>query len=266
MNVRARIGLALLAILFVLAIGYPLAAHLAPHATCPLGQDVELARHTVCERTIGGLGSSLAVGLLSGGGALMLATLLALGARAAGGAVEQTILRAARITFALPDVLVLIGISFAARVLAREGALHLDPYALMIISLALVGWAGPMQMLVRRLESLERADFVTATFALGATRGRVIARHLLPMSRDFLLAIFLARVPAAILAESTVSFLGFGLPPEHASLGTYFGRTYRQLLVGEWRILLPVWILLVAIVVAFTWSAAAVSKDRASTD
>lgn len=259
-RVKVWIGLVALLILAVLSLGWPLWVEAG--GGCALGQDVQFPLRTVCERTIGGLGSSLAVGLLSGGGAVAVALAFALIARRWCGFAEAAISRGADVLFVIPDVLVLIGIGFAARLLEHAGRVHLPPFWLMVASLMFIGWAGAFRMFHNRFKSIESMEFVLAAKALGAGRGRILMKHVLPMSREFVLSVFLARVPAAILAESTVSFLGFGLPPDHPSLGSYFGQNYK----GEWRIVAPVWVLLMLTVIAFTWTAEALKPRTAPSD
>jgi peptide/nickel transport system permease protein len=105
-------------------------------------------------------------------------------------------------------------------------------------------------MIRNRLVTLEAPDYVAAARALGAGRAQVMRAHVWPFLRGYLLALFLARVPAAILAESTVSFLGIGRL-EPMSLGRYLGASSSALLYeGGARIVLPAWALLVSVVLA----------------
>ena len=66
-------------------------------------------------------------------------------------------------------------------------------------------------------------------------------------------------MPATILAESTVSFLGLGLPPDAPSLGSFLGANY-QLVLAEPLLVVPAWALLVLIVAAFQWTGQALVK------
>jgi ABC-type dipeptide/oligopeptide/nickel transport system permease subunit len=227
---------------------------------CPLGQDLELPRKTICERTAGGLGSSLTVGLVSGTLSLLLALCLALLGRWLGGMAHWLIERLAELWFSVPDLLLLIGIRFLIALWEDANNQHLPALWVMIFSLSLIGWAAPTRMIQRRLQSLEREAYIEASFALGATRRWVLWHHLLPALRDYLTAIFLLRVPAAILAESTVSFLGFGLPPDQPSLGTYLGQNVQRLIMGGWQVVVPAWILLLLVVLAFHWTAKGLLK------
>jgi ABC-type dipeptide/oligopeptide/nickel transport system permease subunit len=222
---------------------------------CPLGQDLELPRKTICERTAGGLGSSLTVGLISGITSLSIAMGLALLGRWLGGLAHWLIERLADLWFSVPDLLILIGLRFLLTLWEDAHNQRLSALWVMIFSLSLIGWAAPTRMLQQRLQSLEREEYIEASFALGATRRWVLWHHLLPAVRSYLIAIFLLRVPSAILAESTVSFLGFGLPPDQPSLGTYLGQNVQRLIVGGWQVVIPAWALLLLVVLAFHWTA-----------
>ncbi len=249
---KGVVGLLSLGVLAAASAGYPLFSAFLP--PCPFGADLVLPEETVCARTFGGMWRSLAVGLLAGGASAGLGLLFALLARRFGGAADLLVAKAADLFFSIPDVLVLVAIGFAASVWGDAHGTRPSPFWLMVFSLSAVGWAAPTRMIQNRLRSLEGQEFVAAAFALGASRFRVVTRHLLPFAREYVFAIFLLRVPATILAESTVSFLGFGMPPDHPSLGTYLGQSYRFLLDGEWRIVGPAWALLVLTVLGFSWT------------
>ncbi len=251
---KGLIGLGVLALLALVSVGYPLLASATFLPFCPFGADPTFPRETVCGRTLGGLWRSLLVGLLAGGAAAGLGLLLALAARRFGRIADVAIAKSADLFFAVPDVLVLVAIGFAVGVLADVRGVRPNAFLVMVASLSAVGWAAPTRMIQNRLRSLESQEFVAAAFALGAGRTRILLRHLLPFAREYVFAIFLLRVPATILAESTVSFLGFGMPPDQPSLGTYLGQSYRFLLDGEWRVVGPAWGLLIAVVIGFSWS------------
>jgi ABC-type dipeptide/oligopeptide/nickel transport system permease subunit len=253
MNKHLRRGVFCFGLLGVLWLGSSMLSWLS--MPCPLGPDIELPRQSICERTTGGLGSSLSVGLIAGGLSLVVAIFLALIGRWLGGVSHWLIERFADLWFSVPDLLVLIGARFLITLWEDSSGQRFSPLWVMIFSLSIVGWAAPTRMLQRRLQSLEREEYVEASFALGATRWWVVWHHLLPALRGYLIAIFLLRVPSAILAESTVSFLGFGLPPDQPSLGTYLGQNVTRLILGAWHVVLPAWLLLLLLVLSFHWAA-----------
>lgn len=248
-----------LLLLLGLGVGSFSVAHLPPAllAThCPLGMDLVRPDRSVCELAFGGLWVSLAVGLCAGGLSTLLGLLVAVGARALGGAPERWVLRLVDAFFALPDVLVVMVLQLAGQSLADAYPRATPgPFGLMVASLALIGWAGPARMFRNRLATLEGQEFVAASRALGASEGHVLRMHLWPALRPFALALFLSRLPAAILAESTVSFLGIA-QMEPMSLGRYLGTSYAALMYeGGARVVLPAWGLLVLLVLGASLAA-----------
>ena len=249
-RLKLRLGLALLGVLALGSALYPVLSAFGP--PCPFGADVEFPKDTVCARTLGGVWRSIALGLGAGLAACSVALALAVAARLRRGAVDVLVEKSADLVFALPDILVLLAVGFAVKVV--RGGEDGVPLTWMALALTAVGWAAPTRMVQNRLRSLERQDFVLAAEGLGATRWRVVRRHLLPFAWDYLAAIFLLRVPAIVLTESTVSFLGFGLPPDQPSLGKYLGANAAKLMLGEWRVVAPAWVLLAVVVLAFQWT------------
>src|SRR5262249_25838514 len=153
------------------------------------GNDVLRPDRSVCELAFGGLWISLSVGLLAGAAATATGFGVAAIGRTVGGWVNASLMRSADALFALPDVLVLMVLQFAAQ---TAGDLHprlrIGAVPLMIFCLAMVGWAAPARLFRDRLETLERAEFVGAARALGAGRGHLLKRHLWPFLRDYALA------------------------------------------------------------------------------
>ena len=246
---RAWVGLVLLV---GLGLASWLAARVFPEAlasACPLGTDPTHPDRTVCELAFGGLWVSLAVGLCAAVLSTLLGLLVAAGARAVGGLLERWVLRLVDACFSLPDVLVVMVLQLAGQSLADAYPRATPgPFGLMVASLAFIGWAGPARMLRNRLATLETQEFIAASRALGASAGHLLRVHLWPALRPFTLAVFLSRLPAAILAESTVSFLGVA-QMEPMSLGRYLGTSYAALMYeGGARVVLPAWGLLVLLV------------------
>ena len=252
LGVKGVAGLLIIAGLLTLSLGFARFGSRKPSRLCPA--DWELRQtETTCSRTVVGLKRSIAVGLIAGGCSAAIALGLALLALRFGPISDQLVAKTADLFFSIPDILVLIGIQFAVALL-RDARTDFHPSGLTVtvLSLTLISWAAPTRMIQNRLRSLERQEFVAAAQAIGTTRWRVLTRHLLPFAWDYVLAIFLLRVPATILAESTISFLGFGGGPDQASLGGYIGTWYRTLLIGDWHIV-PALVLLVLIVISFQW-------------
>jgi ABC-type dipeptide/oligopeptide/nickel transport system permease subunit len=259
--IRAWVGLALLGGLGVLSL---LGGRVFPEvlaSTCPLGMDLTRPDRTVCELAFGGLWVSLAIGLAAGALSTGLGLLVAAVARLAGGILERWVMRLADAFFALPDVLVVMVLQLAGQsLLDAGGGAGLGPFGLMVVSLALVGWAGPARMFRNRLDTLEGQEFVAASRALGGSGPHVLRVHLWPALRPFVLAVFLSRLPTAILAESTVSFFGIA-QMEPMSLGRYLGTSYAALIYeGGTRIVIPAWMLLVLLVLGASLASQALAS------
>lgn len=232
---------------------------------CPFGQDVLRPDESVCTLAFGGLWVSLSVGLAAAALSTVLGLAIAFAARLLGGLFERWSMRVADSFFSLPDVLILMVIQASAQTLGDlNPTFKFHPAVLMVLSLALVGWAAPARMLRDRLVTLEQQEFVSAARALGSTRAHLIRVHLWPPLRPFLLGIFLSRIPSAILAESTVSFFGIARM-EPMSLGRYLGTSYSALIYeGGGRVVGPAWALLVLVVLGATLAARAATRSRAA--
>lgn len=166
-------------------------------------------------RVLVGARLSLGVALLSTLLALAIGAAIGAAAGHAGGWVDATLMRVADLVIVLPGIYV---------VLALRGALPLfltdtQVFAALVAVLAFVGWP-PVARGVRGIVLTEgRSEYAEAARALGAGSGRVIARHLLPAARGFLAVQATVLVPAFIMAEATLSYVGLGFAAPTPSWG-----------------------------------------------
>lgn len=158
--------------------------------------------------------SRLAVGARLSLGVALLSTVLAMaigagvGAAAgyAGGWVDAALMRISDLVIVLPGIYV---------VLALRGALPLvledvEVFAALVAVLSLVGWPSVARG-VRGIVVIEgRSEYAEAARALGAGFWRIVTRHLMPATRGFLLVQVTVLVPAFVMAEATLSFVGLG--------------------------------------------------------
>jgi len=156
-------------------------------------------------------------------GIALLATLLTLviGAAAgaiaasAGGWVESLLMRLADFVIVLPGIYVVLALRGALPLVLTTGQVF---WALTLV-LALVGWPTVARG-VRGILAVERqAEYAEAARAAGAGQWRLIVLHLLPASRGFLGAQATILVPAFVMAEATLSFVGLGFLPPTPSWG-----------------------------------------------
>ena len=100
---------------------------------------------------------------------------------------------------------------------------------LLCVILGLTGWATLCRLIRGETLKLREADYVDAARALGVSDTRIIVRHILPNVMATVIILATIGLGAAILAESALSFLGFGVPPPYPSWGSMLsgsGRTY----------------------------------------
>jgi ABC-type dipeptide/oligopeptide/nickel transport system permease subunit len=172
---------------------------------------------------------SLEVSVLSRLIAIALGTLLGLVAGYFGGRVESVVMRLADVTLAYPGLLLLIA------VVAAVG----PSMVALFIALGIVGWAGVARLVRAQVLSIKEREFVLAIRSLGAPHRRVLVRHVLPNVFAQLMVVFSMGLGAAIMAESSMSFLGLGAQPPTASWGSMISSGLDYLRVAPWLSLAP---------------------------
>ncbi len=228
-----KLGLALLAVLILAALAAPLVAaalghdaflpdlfnRFAPPSTAhPLGTD-ELGRDLLL-RLLQGARVSLAVGLLAALAATVIGTFIGLMAAWRGGVWDAVLMRLADGLLALPalPLLVILAALDPAVVGLPRGEASADILRIAVL-LAAFGWVGVARLVRATALSVLARDFVRAARAMGVSEGQVLWRHVLPeLAAPIAIATALA-VGGAVLAESTLSFLGLGIAPPAPSWG-----------------------------------------------
>lgn len=170
----------------------------SPSLTYPLGTDA-LGRD-IWSRTAHGARTSLLVGLLATGVALLLGGIVGLAAGTMGGWVDECLMRLTDFLDAIPSLLL------ALLVVAVWGP-GLTQIALAI---GIGGWSGLARVLRVGILSTREEEFILAAKAIGASPLRIAVRHLLPNVLPPVLVIVPFRIEAAIIAEASLAFLGLG--------------------------------------------------------
>jgi peptide/nickel transport system permease protein len=119
-----------------------------------------------------------------------------------------------------------------------------------MVVIGLTSWEGTARFVRAEVLSLREREFILAAQGVGAPGARVIARHLVPNAIGPVLVSATLGVAGAILTESSLSFLGFGVPPPDATWGNILSDGKRYLFDAPWLTLIPGTAILV-VVLAF---------------
>ncbi|MCD6561840.1 MAG: ABC transporter permease [Deltaproteobacteria bacterium] len=111
-------------------------------------------------------------------------------------------------------------------------------YNIMIV-IGLTSWMGTTRFVRADFLSLREQDFVTAARALGVSNFRIIFRHMMPNAITPVLISATIGVATAILTEAGLSFLGFGVPPPHATWGNILSNGKNYIFDAPWLTFIP---------------------------
>jgi len=148
------------------------------------------------------------------------------------------------------DVMITIPVLVIAAVLGRRfGSLGIGVLA---VVLGLVTWTGLARLVRGEFLSLREKEFVEAARAMGASSGRIIFRHILPNTLGVIIVSATLAVAAAVLLETALSYLGFGVRPPDTSLGQLISQYQSAFLTRPWLFWWPgLFIVMIALSVNF---------------
>jgi ABC-type dipeptide/oligopeptide/nickel transport system permease subunit len=238
---RAWFGGSVILLLILLAVAAPVFARhdpfgidlinslQSPNSAHWFGTDIQ--GRDVWARLVYGARVSLSVGIVSQGIALSLGIVLGLLAGYYGKWVDEFVMRLADVTLAFPTLLLLI-----ALVAALQPSL-----TVVFITIGVVGWAGMARLVRGQVLVVRELEFVQAEKALGAGDLRILGRHILPSVIAPVVIAGTLGVAGAIMAESSLSFLGLGVQPPTPSWGSMIadGRDLYQLRHAPWTSVFP---------------------------
>ncbi len=170
----------------------------------------------VFSRVLHGARRSIGLAITATMGALLLGAAIGGLAGYRGGLVDEAVMRLADFVLVLPVIYVVLILRTLMPLVLPDSTIFL----LMTGIFALVGWPFVARG-VRGIISAERGrEYVVAARSLGASGMRVFVRHLLPACIGYLLAQAMLLLPAFILAEATLSYVGLGFPEQVPTWGT----------------------------------------------
>jgi oligopeptide transport system permease protein len=172
---------------------------------------------------------SLFVGISASLIDLVIGVLFGATAGLLGGKIEEWMMRLADILYTIPYLLVVI----LLMVIIGPGILTI------ILALTITGWINMARIVRSQILQIKQQDYVRAAFALGASRQRVLLRHLIPNAMGPIIVTLTLTIPSAIFAEAFLSFLGLGVQAPIASWGTMANDGLPALRYYPWRLFFP---------------------------
>ena len=183
----------------------------------------------VLSRVLYGSRISLAVGFVSVGIATLIGILLGAAAGYHGGMVDGIIMRVVDLMLVFPRFFLL---------LAVLAFLQPSIWTIMAV-IGLTGWMGVARLVRAEFLTLREREFVIWSESVGASALRVVFRHILPNAIAPVLVAMTLGIPAAILTESGLSFLGLGVQPPYATWGNILNDGKDSIEIAWWMTLYP---------------------------
>ena len=155
-----------------------------------------------------------------------------------GGWIDNILMRVADAMLAIPQLLILI---ILAQVLRERKLLGFSSgsVAPIILVIGILSWMGVTRLVRAAFLSLKEKEFVEAARASGATNRRIMLRHLLPNALSPVIVAASLRVAGAIITESGLSYLGFGVQPPTATWGNMLKDGQYQMTYAPWVAVFP---------------------------
>lgn len=167
-----------------------------------------------------------------------------------GGRVDNILMRITDVTYAFPDLLLIIMLSITFRETVFGQAF--SGLFLVFVAIGLTAWVTVARLVRGQLLSLKEMEFVEAARAIGVRDRRIVTKHLLPNSVGPVIVAITLGVPGAILAEATLAYIGIGVQAPRASWGSLINEGVRWIRSDPHMVLFPA-IAIATALIAFTF-------------
>ena len=187
-----------------------------------LGRDL-LARLLI------GLRVSLAIGFVAAFVSLIIGVAWGAVAGYVGGRLDEAMMRIVDVLYSLPFIffVILLMVTFGRN------------FILIFVAIGAVEWLTMSRIVRGQTLSLKHKEFIEAARAAGLSQGAIIRRHIVPNLLGPVVVYVTLTIPAVILAESFLSFLGLGVQPPMASLGTLISQGALEMELAPWLLIFP---------------------------
>lgn len=245
--VRRPLAVFGLVVIALVVLGALLAPWIAPHdpsmqyfegltlegAPLPPGGDfllgTDLLGRDLLSRILHGARTSLVIGIVANGLALLIGTLVGITAGYFRGWIGGLLMRFTDLMMAFPALLLAICLA----------AIYQPSLWIVAMVIALVNWVQTARVVYTETSSLAARDFIAAERTLGAGTARILLRHILPHLWPMIIVWGTLGISTTVLLEATLSFLGIGVQPPTPSWGNiiFENQTYFQ--AAPWLVVFP---------------------------
>jgi peptide/nickel transport system permease protein len=200
---------------------------IAPNSEFFMGTD--LLGRDLLSRLMYGARTSLFIGLLANGFAVLLGTFIGVIAGFVRGRTGSAIMRFTDLMMAFPALLLAITLA----------AIFSPSLFIVALVIAMVNWVQIARVIYTQTISITEKEFIEAARSLGATNARILRRHILPHLAPFVMVWATLGISTTVLLEATLSFLGIGVRPPTPSWGNiiFENQTYFQ--TAPWLVFIP---------------------------
>ena len=247
-NWAAVTGMVVLAVLVVVALIGP---HLVPFSYDQINKNdvwappltaghllgADSLGRDLLARLLMGLRVSLAIGLVATVVSLVIGIIWGAVAGYVGGALDELMMRVVDVLYSLPFIffVILMMVTFGSNIV------------LIFIAIGAVEWLTMSRIVRGQTLGLKHKEFVEAARAAGLSQGSIIAKHIIPNLLGPVVVYVTLTIPAVILAESFLSFLGLGVQPPMASLGSLIANGAQDMELAPWLLVFPSLVMVVTL-------------------
>lgn len=173
--------------------------------------------------------------------AISLGTIIGAAAGFFGGMVDQVLMRLTDLFLSLPSVpLILLTVYlFREPVIQAIGSPEAGIFVIVVTVIGALAWMQTARVVRATFLSLKEKEFVEAARCLGISQTAIMFRHILPNAISPIIVAATLEIGSAIIAESTLSFLGVGFPPDTPTWGRLVTDGSQYLQAAPWLALIP---------------------------
>ncbi|MDB5423677.1 MAG: peptide transporter permease [Phenylobacterium sp.] len=188
-------------------------------------------------RLLMGLRVSLAIGLVATFVSLVIGVAWGAVAGFVGGRLDEVMMRFVDVLYSLPFIffVILLMVTFGSNII------------LIFVAIGAVEWLTMSRIVRGQTLTLKHKEFVEAARTAGLSQGGIIVRHIVPNLLGPVVVYVTLTIPAVILAESFLSFLGLGVQPPMASLGTLIANGAQDMELAPWLLVFPSLVMVVTL-------------------